>query len=139
MAHSLSSHQIAILVGSQAFSRGERYARNGNVHAPEWFGAGTQLFGEVQGTRSTPYAVTVSFTTNTSGALVRASGVCTCPMKKNCKHVAALLIVSAGTPGADGTPAGEAAHAVGDRRMPRFEPSAGPPAPPDWQRALAPL
>ena len=142
MAHSLSSHQIALLVGSQAFSRGERYARNGNVNAPEWFGAGTQLFGEVQGTRSAPYAVTVSFTANAAGALVRASGVCTCPMKKNCKHVAALLIVSAGTPGADGTPGGRPGRAVGDRRMPRFEPAVGPPAPavpPDWQRALAPL
>ncbi len=142
MAHSLSSHQIALLVGSQAFSRGERYARNGNVNSPEWFGSGTQLFGEVQGSRSTPYAVTVSFTANASGALVHASGVCTCPMKKNCKHVAALLIVSAATPEADGTPAGEPGRAVGDRRTPRFEPSAGPPAPPaapDWQRALAPL
>ncbi|MBG6056586.1 superfamily II DNA or RNA helicase [Cryobacterium sp. MP_M5] len=141
MAHSLSSHQIALLVGSQAFSRGERYARNGNVNQPEWFGTGTQLFGEVQGTRPAPYAVTVSFTANAAGALVRASGVCTCPMKKNCKHVAALLIATAGSPG-DGTAAGEPGRAVGDRRMPRFEPSAGPLAPPvlpDWQRALAPL
>ena len=142
MAHSLSSHQIALLVGSQAFSRGERYARNGNVTRQEWFGAGTQLFGEVQGTRPTPYSVTVSFTTNAAGALVRATGACTCPIKKNCKHVAALLLVSAGTPDRDTRPAAEPGRAVGDRRMPRFEPSSGPPAPPttpDWQRALAPL
>ncbi len=142
MAHSLSSHQIALLVGSQAFSRGERYARNGNVTRQEWFGAGAQLFGEVQGTRQEPYAVTVSFTTNAAGALVRAAGVCTCPIKKNCKHVAALLLVSAGAPAGDDRPVAEPGRAVGDRRMPRFEPSSGPPAAPalpDWQRALAPI
>src|SRR5665647_1847789 len=97
MAHTLSSHEIALLVGSQAFSRGERYARNGHVQAQSWFGSGTQLFGEVRGTNSAPYSVTVSFTVSSAGTVARASGVCTCPMKRNCKHVAALLIASAST------------------------------------------
>jgi superfamily II DNA or RNA helicase len=142
MVHSFSSHQIALLVGSQAFSRGERYARNGNVNRQQWFGSGAQLFGEVQGTRRAPYAVTVSFTTNVAGTLVRATGVCSCPMKKNCKHVAALLLVSAGTPGPDDQSTVAPGPLVGDRRMPRVEHPAGPsaaPSAPDWQRALAPL
>ncbi|WP_241985696.1 MULTISPECIES: DEAD/DEAH box helicase [Cryobacterium] len=96
MAHTLSSHDIALLVGSQAFTRGERYLRNGHVGAETWFGSGTQLFGTVRGSRPTPYSVTVSFTLDSAGATVRASGVCTCPVKRNCKHVAALLLGSRG-------------------------------------------
>ncbi|TFB52245.1 SWIM zinc finger family protein, partial [Cryobacterium tagatosivorans] len=94
MAHTLSSHEIALLVGSQAFSRGERYVRNGHVEKQTWFGSGTQLFGQVRGTRPEPYSVTVSFTVNAAGQASRAAGVCTCPVKRNCKHVAALLLAS---------------------------------------------
>ena len=152
MAHTLSSHEIALLVGSQAFSRGERYVRNGHVEKQTWFGSGTQLFGQVRGSRPEPYSVTVSFTVNSAGKASRAAGVCTCPVKRNCKHVAALLLASQGAPagqsgpsrpGATGRPA-RAAGRVGERRMPTFEPSpeprpGDPPAEPSWRSALAPL
>ncbi|TFD41985.1 helicase [Cryobacterium sp. TMT1-2-1] len=123
MAHTLSSHEIALLVGSQAFSRGERYVRNGHVQKQTWFGSGTQLFGQVRGTRPEPYSVTVSFTVNAAGQASRATGVCTCPVKRNCKHVAALLLASRDSP-ADG-PDGP----IRERRMPAFEPGARPAAP----------
>ena len=142
MAHTLSTHEIARIVGSQAFSRGERYARNGHVTKQSWFGDGTQLFGSVQGSNTQPYAVTLSFTVNAAGVPVRASGVCTCPMKSNCKHVAALLIASATAK----LPAAVApAVTAAGRRMPSFQPTpqpAEPPAPPPlpaWQTALGPL
>ncbi|HSP52348.1 MAG TPA: DEAD/DEAH box helicase [Cryobacterium sp.] len=144
MAHTLSSHDIALLVGSQAFSRGERYARNGHVEAETWFGSNTQLFGTVRGSHPTPYSVTVSFTLDSAGAAVRASGVCTCPMKRNCKHVAALLIESQG--GVVGRSRGRVLGApdTGDtfdtpaRREPGSAP-AGYPARAAWHSALAPL
>jgi superfamily II DNA or RNA helicase len=147
MAHTLSTHEIARLVGSQAFSRGERYARNGNVTGQSWFGDGTQLFGSVQGTESQPYSVTISFMVNSVGLPVRASGVCTCPMKSNCKHVAALLIASASSPAKSTAPTTSSpGRTLGERRMPTFEPtdrptSAAPTAPPvpAWQAALGPL
>ncbi|TDW30122.1 DEAD/DEAH box helicase [Cryobacterium psychrophilum] len=135
MAHTLSTHEIARLVGSQSFSRGERYARNGHVTSRSWFGNGTQLFGNVQGSNPEPYSVTVSFTLSSTGAVLRASGVCTCPMKTNCKHVAALLITSASAPDASQPPRGTG-RALGDRRMPVFESTPEPPAPPAWQTAL---
>ncbi len=141
MAHTLSSHDIALLVGSQAFSRGERYARNGHVVAETWFGSGTQLFGTVRGSRPTPYAVTVSFTLTSTGAAVRASGVCTCPVKRNCKHVAALLIESQGEVGGRGlgrvrgTSETDSTHAG---REPGSAPAAFP-ARAAWRSALAPL
>ncbi|MFO7690153.1 MAG: DEAD/DEAH box helicase [Cryobacterium sp.] len=141
MAHTLSTHEIARIVGSQAFSRGERYARNGHVTEQSWFGDGTQLFGSVQGTDARPYSVTISFTVNAAGVPVRASGVCTCPLKSNCKHVAALLIASATAK----LPAAAAALSPAGRRMPSFEPTpqpVEPPAPPPvptWQAALGAL
>jgi len=139
MAHTLSTHEIARLVGSQAFSRGERYARNGQVTSRTWFGSGTQLFGNVQGSNVQPYAVTVSFTLSSTGTVLRTSGVCTCPMKSNCKHVAALLIASASAPEASQPRSTGSARTIGDRRMPVFESSPEPPAPPAapaWQAAL---
>jgi superfamily II DNA or RNA helicase len=101
MAHSLSSHEIALLVGSQAFSRGERYARNGHVLSEVWDDSGTRLTGKVRGTGRSPYTVTISFILNPAGVAVRATGLCTCPMRSNCKHVAALLVTSrnGGNPG----------------------------------------
>jgi len=164
MAHTLSSHEIALLVGSQAFSRGERYARNGHVAAQSWFGSGTQLYGEVRGTNPSPYSVTVSFTLSKAGAVVRATGVCTCPMKRNCKHVAALLIASAGTGAGTSTPPASGITASGitasastaprpdddfddwasepppvfaPARPPRTE--TAPPSVPAWRSALEPL
>ncbi|TFD47844.1 helicase [Cryobacterium frigoriphilum] len=147
MAHTLSTHEIARMVGSQAFSRGERYARNGHVTEQSWFGDGTQLFGTVEGTSSQPYSVTVSFTVNSVGLPVRASGVCTCPMKNNCKHVAALLIASATNPAKPSALTPSGTRSLGERRMPTFEPTdrptaAEPPAAPPvaaWQAALGPL
>ncbi|TFC91382.1 helicase [Cryobacterium sp. TMT3-29-2] len=141
MAHTLSSHDIALLVGSQAFSRGERYARNGHVEVETWFGSGTQLFGSVRGSHRTPYSVTVSFTLDSTGATVRASGVCTCPMKRNCKHVAALLIDSQG-----GAVRGSLGRVPGDSdthdTLLGREPGSAPavfPARAAWRSALAPL
>jgi superfamily II DNA or RNA helicase len=154
MTHTLSSHEIALLVGSQAFSRGERYARNGHVQAQSWFGSGTQLFGEVRGTNSAPYSVTVSFTVSSAGTVARAAGVCTCPMKRNCKHVAALLIASAsssGTSSGRGTappvdPPVAVAFAFDDAAAeppmvfaPDRLPRASPTGLPAWRSALEPL
>ena len=141
MAYTLSSREIARLVGSQAFSRGERYASHGHVDNLSWLPSGAQLYGNVQGTRSTPYVVSVQFTVDAAGTVVRASGVCTCPMKSNCKHVAALLIVSAAAPAASGTHTISTASVGGERRTPTFEPAPAPmpPPPPAWKTALAPL
>lgn len=90
----LSTHEIARLVGSQVFSRGERYARNGNVVEMVWPESGTRLLGRVAGSTDTPYSVTVSFAVSMSGAVMNVSAVCSCPVGRNCKHVAAVLIVA---------------------------------------------
>lgn len=90
----LSTHEIARLVGSQVFSRGERYARNGNVIEMVWPESGTKLLGRVAGTADSPYSVTISFAVSMSGLVMNVSGVCSCPVGRNCKHVAAVLVVA---------------------------------------------
>ncbi|WP_241982255.1 DEAD/DEAH box helicase [Cryobacterium ruanii] len=155
MAHSLSTHEIARIVGSQSFSRGERYARNGHVTEQSWAPSGTHLTGRVSGTSPQPYTVLVSFTLNVAGQAVRASGTCTCPMGSNCKHVAALLLASRSSPAElNAARAASNVRAIGDRRTAVFEstfvPAAyQPPAPapvipilplvPAWRAALAPI
>ncbi|WP_104128699.1 DEAD/DEAH box helicase [Cryobacterium sp. Y57] len=155
MAHSLSTHEIARIVGSQSFSRGERYARNGHVTEQSWASSGTHLTGRVSGTSPQPYTVLVSFTLNAAGQAVRASGTCTCPMGSNCKHVAALLLASRSTPAElNAERAASNMRAIGDRRTPVFESTFVPgayqpaaPAPvipirppvPAWRAALGPI
>jgi superfamily II DNA or RNA helicase len=116
----MSPDDIIRIVGAQAYERGAHYASDGHVQEMRWFGAGTQLFGTVHGNRATPYTVVISFASAASKADVRVSGTCTCPMAWNCKHVAALLIVS---------------------QQAAWEDSAGPSGPSgtEWRRALAPL
>ena len=92
MTSLLSTHEIARLVGSQVFSRGERYARNGNVVEMVWPESGTRLLARVAGSTDTPYSVTISFAVSQSGIVVNVSGACSCPVGRNCKHVAAVLI-----------------------------------------------
>ncbi len=117
MPHDLNPADIARIVGAETYKRGLGYANNGHVEEVRWFGAGTQLFGTVHGNRSTPYTVVVSFAPSASRAVDRVSGTCTCPMAWNCKHVAALLIVSQRDAGQGETGAADT----------------------QWRRALAPL
>ena len=120
MAHTLSDVTIARLVGAAAFARGQRYAEDGHVGELTWSGSGNALFGNVEGTRARPYVVQVTFRTDAASGAVSASGVCTCPVTINCKHVAALLIATRD-------------------HVTVVTPAATAPPPPGWQRALAPL
>ncbi|CAB3803698.1 RNA polymerase-associated protein RapA [Paraburkholderia ultramafica] len=60
----------------------------GAVTHVEWQGA--TLSGDVQGTQRLPYRTRVRF--RTDGGSPWAQGDCTCPVGRNCKHVAALLL-----------------------------------------------
>jgi len=60
----------------------------GAVTNVKWQGA--TLSGDVQGTQAHPYRARVRF--RTDGGSPWAQGECTCPVGRNCKHVAALLL-----------------------------------------------
>jgi superfamily II DNA or RNA helicase len=127
MATRISTGDIARLVGPDAFIRGQAYAENGHVVSCDWF-AGTRLFGSVKGTRPTTYAVSVNF--KASGSNTHVSGVCTCPMSRNCKHVAALLIASQSVTGSGVDFETDTGSGVRPAKAPRV---------PTWRRTLSPL
>ena len=149
MTHSLSTRDIADIVGDQAFSRGERYARNGRVLDTEWLEPGTLLNAGVMGTDYEPYDVTVMFTLNAAGDAVDAEGDCSCPVGMNCKHVAALLIATAAPVVKSTTPrpsiAVRAARAAMLRtpltsaEVRQYASAFAPADPPAWKSALTPL
>ncbi|WP_345814592.1 DEAD/DEAH box helicase [Paraburkholderia sp. PREW-6R] len=60
----------------------------GPVTQMKWHG--TTLSGDVQGTQPVPYKTRVRF--RTDGATPWAQSDCSCPVGRNCKHVAALLL-----------------------------------------------
>ncbi|MGH9919168.1 MAG: SWIM zinc finger family protein, partial [Nitrososphaerales archaeon] len=83
-------------VGAGAFERGREYARGGRVLRIKWAADGEELTGSVVGSGGL-YATSAFFARDDDGALVFEEGECTCPVGYDCKHVAALVIVSAGT------------------------------------------
>ena len=84
-----TDREIADLVGPEALARGLAYARGGRVLETRWYGQGDHLFGRVAGSRRDPYSVNVVFE-----GRVPKSGMCSCPMYADCKHVAALLVIA---------------------------------------------
>ena len=53
-----------------------------------------RLFGEVSGSRPKPYAVVVKYESGAGTALVPVEGHCSCPVGRNCKHTAAVLLAA---------------------------------------------
>jgi len=76
--------RIAEWLGDHTVAKARSVGPVANV---KWHGA--TLSGDVQGTQPTPYRTRVRF--RTDGGSPWAQGDCTCPVGRNCKHVAALL------------------------------------------------
>lgn len=122
--HTMYGEQdVRALVGTGAFERGSAYVDEDRVAELQWFGGRTRLFGQVQGSGRSPYAVSVQLRDD-GDRLTILGGSCSCPVKKECKHVAAVLIsaLRAEEGGGLSTPLKSAADAV-----------------PEWRRALEPL
>ena len=85
--------EVRATVGSRSFDRGRGYARNGRVMSVEWDADEWTLTALVAGT--TLYTATAYFVDD-GDSLALEEGECTCPVGRNCKHVAALAITAAG-------------------------------------------
>ena len=81
---------IAARLDSTTAYRGHRYALDGRVLDAEWNESANALTGQVQGGHHRPYRCMVLFRPSGGRSVVLAS-TCTCPMRQDCKHVAALL------------------------------------------------
>ena len=86
-----ATDDIEQAVGKAAYLRGLEYYRRGKVRSAR-FGPDGRLQGEVSGSRPDPYTVAVSCESGANGTLVPLEGRCSCPVGRNCKHMAALLL-----------------------------------------------
>lgn len=93
----LDLDQIRAVVGTTTFQRGLDYFRQGAVREFEWDEATQTLEGEVIGNEEYVSTVFLSRRThnNTTNVATILRGICTCPVRMNCKHVAALVIAAA--------------------------------------------
>ncbi|OHV37091.1 MULTISPECIES: DEAD/DEAH box helicase [Pseudofrankia] len=81
-------------VSSATYARGSSYALHGNVVDIRWDEAAGELLGRVHGTEPKPYSTIVRFSGN--GASRRfGTGLCSCPVGFDCKHVVALVLAAA--------------------------------------------
>ena len=74
---------------------GRDYADRGRVLRLHVTPDGRRIEAETQGSRSTPYAQSIVLSRGADGRL-RLSGLCSCPMRTNCKHVVAVLLEARG-------------------------------------------
>ncbi len=82
-------------LGRDTFRRGTDYARRGRVLQCQWSTDGATLNGTVRGNHPRPYAASVNLVPGPVGAWAVRGGRCTCPMRVDCKHVAALVVTAA--------------------------------------------
>lgn len=81
-------------VGSQAYTRGQRYMREGNVIRYHYDEQNRVLEGEVAGSGSAPYSTRVTFPSEVQGGSHAFSAACSCPVAHNCKHAVALMLTA---------------------------------------------
>ncbi|MFF2275283.1 SNF2-related protein [Agromyces sp. NPDC058126] len=86
---------IARLVGPLSLSRGRTVERSGAVEELVWEASGFRLGAVVRGSSAESYRVNVRLDLGFPGRTTILSGTCSCPVGRNCKHVAAVLLASA--------------------------------------------
>ncbi len=93
LANLLSNDAIIAMVGHEAFARGMVYARNGQVGEVQIDPEAMLMSGRVQGSYRDSYDTSVRLVGSERG-WTGHRGVCSCPVRNDCKHAAALLIVA---------------------------------------------
>ncbi|MCV6986967.1 DEAD/DEAH box helicase [Mycobacterium shinjukuense] len=107
-------------LGADTYRRGRAYAREGRVVRCLWDPDDDALVGSVRGNRGRSYTTTVHLSADRADTRRVTLGLCTCPMRFDCKHVAAILIAATGI---TATPAKGAM-------------AGAPPSPPTWRASL---
>lgn len=118
-------------VGSAACSKGLKYFEAGRVLSLNWQVGGSKpaISAEVQGSVASPYSVTAYPDAVSARAAPGVSGTCTCPVRLNCKHVAAVLFAVGRLP-IGGSPPGVR------RGKPGYDDNPAAPLPP-WEQELS--
>jgi hypothetical protein len=82
---------IRATVSASALAAAQAYLRAGRVREMHAAPDGNRITAKVQGSARKPYAQSIVIKALRNGSLV-VTGVCTCPVGRNCKHVGAVLL-----------------------------------------------
>ena len=113
---------VARLVGRLTAERGAEYVRRGNVLSVARNAAGTRIVAQIAGSTTKQYVASVEMSGPGETAVPRY-GRCTCPVRLDCKHVAALLL----------------AYLERQQAVAPAEPERVDAARPAWEEAFAPV
>ncbi|MBA2694648.1 MAG: SWIM zinc finger family protein, partial [Actinobacteria bacterium] len=112
----VTDYAVARVVGDISLTRGRQYARDGAVLTLVEGAQGDLLLATVQGSGAQAYQTIVERIDGSDGSAPDWAGRCSCPMRVDCKHTAAVLLTAR-----DAFSLTEA------------------PLPPPWEQVLAPL
>ncbi|MEC5179671.1 DEAD/DEAH box helicase [Arthrobacter sp. CG_A4] len=118
-------------INDRSLAAGLAYAMGSRVSGISFDAATGLLLGKVRGGSDVPYSTTAKLVRKAGGWSCTV-GVCSCPVRKDCKHVAALLFAAEDNPA---TRFQLLAPADATRLARRAEPTDVP----DWEQALSPL
>ncbi len=90
----VSDVELSKTFGTNTLARGHTYARQRKILNHAWSEDASTLIGTCRGSRGQQYRQHVRFRGGPAVSRISHT-VCTCPMRTDCKHVAALLIVAA--------------------------------------------
>ncbi|WP_442971563.1 SWIM zinc finger family protein, partial [Rhodococcus sp. EPR-134] len=90
----LDLDRIRAVVGTTTYDRGLVYLRENAVESIGWNDTADILTGAVSGTAREPYTCTISVSRGAAGTATFTRGLCTCPVRMNCKHVVALVLAA---------------------------------------------
>ena len=88
----ISDAEIVSATGRRTFERGQHYVSTGHVLEVSVSGHGDIVSGQVRGSRTERYHTMVF--AQRIGKALRWSGTCSCPVGRDCKHTAALLLAA---------------------------------------------
>ena len=118
MYPSINLDSTVDVLAADTWRHGLSYAREGRVLNCVWDPNAHRLFGGVSGSQGRTYTTTVQLLPADTDTWDVEGGFCSCPMRVNCKHVAAIVV----------------ATAVPTEM--RTQPIPAPPALPAWRQSL---
>src|SRR6478752_989839 len=118
-------------INDRSLAAGLAYAMGSRVSGISFDAATGLLLGKVRGGSDVPYSTTAKLVRKAGGWSCTV-GVCSCPVRKDCKHVAALLFSAEDNPAIR-------LQLLAPAESTRLSRQAAPPELADWEQALSPL
>ena len=112
----MSRADVARVLGPVFTDRGQRYAADGRVLDAAWNPSDLSLFGTVRGSAGRLYEATAVWRVH-RGREQFVGGECTCPMQRDCKHVAAVALIGGMTANGRTTGGASGPRAEWDRAL----------------------